>query len=55
MFSTQASRLPIADAAKDVFKVLAGEGCTVLRTAFARSHLAQVAVMVIARGRSLVA
>jgi len=55
MISAPASHLPMADVVKDVCKLLAGDGCALLPTAFARSHLGQVAVIVIARGGSLVA
>jgi hypothetical protein len=44
MISAPASRLPIADVVKGIFKLLAGDGYAVLPTAFARSHLAQVVV-----------
>lgn len=40
MISSPASRLPVAEVGKGVFKLLAGDGCAVLPTAFARSHLA---------------
>ena len=50
MTSLSASRLPMADVVRGVFKLLAGDGCTVLPTAFARSHLAQAVVLVVARG-----
>ena len=55
MISAPASHLPMADVVKDVCKLLAGGGCTVLPEGFARSHLAQVVGLVIARGGSLVA
>jgi len=44
MISAPASRLPIADVVKGVFKLLAGDGRAILPTAFARSHLAQAVV-----------
>jgi hypothetical protein len=44
MISAPASRLPIADVVKGVFKLLAGDGGAVLPRAFARRHLAQVVV-----------
>jgi hypothetical protein len=44
MISAPASRLPIGDVVKGVFRLLAGDGCPVLPTAFARSHLAHVVV-----------
>ena len=44
MISAPASRLPIAEVVKGVFKLLAGDGCAVLPTALARRHLAQVVV-----------
>jgi len=44
MISAPASRLPIADVVKGVFKLLAGDECAVLPTAFARNHLAQAIV-----------